>query len=264
MGLESHEVAEMSDSMALASCDQDRLSRIETMWTMIYHAHTDGAPAQGQAQHELLARYGSAILRYLRGAFRDELAAEETYQEFAIRFLRGDYRTAHPDKGRFRGFLKVVLSRLVADHYRKQSRRREAPLESFCQLSDDSEQRRRDVDFLETWRDEMLTQAWRRLADEERRASKPWMTILKLRVENPELRSVELASQLAAIIEEDVTPTRLRVLLHRSRERFANYLIDAVAESIRDDTIAEVEQELAELQLLQYCQSVLEQRKAAA
>lgn len=254
----------MIDSIALPNHDQDRLSRIETVWTMIYHAHTDGAPAQGQAQHELLARYGSAILRYLRGAFRDEMAAEETYQEFAIRFLRGDYRSAHPDKGRFRGFLKVVLSRLVADHYRKQSRRREAPLDTFCSLSDDSDEVRRDAEFLETWRDEMLTQAWRRLAEEEQRSGKPWMTLLKLRVENPEHRSVELAAQLAQILEEDVTPTRLRVLLHRSRERFANYLIDAVAESIRDETIADVEQELAELQLLQYCQSVLEQRKASA
>ncbi len=253
----------MSQCIAFASHDHDRLSGIETVWTMIYHAHTDGAPAQGQAQHELLARYGSAIQRYLRGAFRDEAAAEETYQEFAIRFLRGDYRSAHPDKGRFRGFLKVVLSRLVADHYRKLSRRREAPLEALCELSQQAEDHRRDDDFLETWRDEMLTQAWRRLAEDERRSGKPWMTILKLRVENPELRSVDLAQQLGLLIEEQVTPTRLRVLLHRSRERFANYLIDAVGESIRDQTIAEVEQELAELELLQYCQSVLEQRKAA-
>ena len=255
--------ATMSEASMFSSPDADHLSHIETVWTMIYHAHSD-SPTQGHAQHQLLARYGSAIQRYLRGAFRDDVAAEETYQEFAIRFLRGDYRSAHPDKGRFRAFLKVVLSRLVADHYRKLSRRRETTLESDDCLVDSSDREEiEDAAFRRTWRDEMLTQAWRRLAEEESRSGKPWMTLLKLRVDNPDLRSVELGQKLAKYIGEEISATRLRVLLHRSRERFANYLIDVVSESVPNGSIAEAEQELADLELLQYCQSVLERRKQA-
>ncbi len=242
----------------------DRLSHIETVWTMVFDAHGNGIGDAGRAQHELLGRYGNAILRYLHGAFRDETMAEETFQEFAIRFLRGDYKAAHPDKGCFRGFLKVVLSRLVADHYRTRSRRREATLEPDHVLPDETDSREREKSFQEVWRDELLTKAWQRLAEEQTRTGKPWLTVLRLRVEEPELRSEQLAQRLGALIGQDVTATRLRVWLHRSREKFANYLIDAVAESLSSDDIDDIEQELADLQLLYYCQSVIEHRKTLA
>ena len=74
---------------------------------------------------------------------------------------------------------------------------------------------------------------------------------------------MELGQKLAKYIGEEISATRLRVLLHRSRERFANYLIDVVSESVPNGSIAEAEQELADLELLQYCQSVLERRKQA-
>ncbi|MEM6365126.1 MAG: hypothetical protein AAF745_11905, partial [Planctomycetota bacterium] len=85
-----------------------RLSRIETLWTVVYDAHTGDDQARLNAQHELLARYGEAIQAYLRGAFRDASLAEDAYQSFAVRFLNGEYRSAHESKGRFRSFLKVV------------------------------------------------------------------------------------------------------------------------------------------------------------
>ncbi len=244
----------------------ERLSRIETVWTVVFDAH-GGSTVDGRsrdARHDLLARYGDAIVRYLRGAFRDESAAQDTFQEFAIRLLKGDYKSASPEKGRFRGFLKTILSRLVADHYRKQTRRRESPIEpDFC-LPDPQQQLKRESEFQSVWRDELLTDAWLRLAQEETRTGKPWMTVLRLRVESPQLRSAELADQLGHLIDQEVTATRLRVLLHRSREKFANFLLDSVAESLSlgaDEHLDEVEQELADLELLQYCQSVLELRK---
>lgn len=249
---------------AIAPPTLQRLSHIETVWTMVLDAHDASQPngPSREARHEILARYGDAILRYLRGAFRDEVAAEETFQEFAIRLLQGDYRCANPEKGRFRGFLKVVLSRLVADHYRKQTRRRESPLETSCVIADDKDEQQRELDFQVVWRDDLLTKAWQRLADEETRTGKPWMTVLRLRVESPQLRSTELAERLGELIGAPVTATRLRVLLHRSREKFANHLIAAVSESLSTTDLDDVEQELAELQLLHYCQSMLAQRKS--
>lgn len=251
------------ESIVLPSPGFARLSRIETVWAMIIQAHDNDSVGAVPAQHEMLARYGNAILAYLRGAFRDEVAAEETYQEFAIRWLRGDYHKARPEKGRFRGFLKVVLSRLVADHYRKLSRRRESTLDEDFTCIDESQQGTRDAEFARVWRDQMLTMAWRQLAADEHRTSRPWMTVLRMRVEQPEARSVELAASLSDHLGETVTTTRLRVLLHRSRERFAQYLIDAVADSLDAPDIDEIEQELAELQLLQYCGAMIENRKAA-
>ncbi|MEM9587317.1 MAG: sigma-70 family RNA polymerase sigma factor [Planctomycetota bacterium] len=251
----------MSFALSLDADCCDRLSRIETVWAVIHDAHADGETVRGLAQHELLVRYGEAVRRYLLGALRDDAAAEETFQEFAIRLLRGDYRSANPDKGRFRGFLKVVLSRLVADHYRKLSRRKETTLDAEFDVGDDSEVQDREQAFVNVWRDEMLTQAWEGLANEERRTGKPWMTLLRMRVEHPKLRSIELAQRMEEAASEPFTATRLRVMLHRSREKFAGFLIDAVAQSLSDPHPDAIEEELAELHLLEYCQSVLQQRQ---
>jgi DNA-directed RNA polymerase specialized sigma24 family protein len=241
--------------------DPDRLSQIETLWSMVYRANRPEDDQQGFAQAELLGRYGAAIQRYLHGALRDASAADDLYQEFAVRFLRGDFARAHQEKGRFRGFLKVILGRMVADHFRKNIRHPTHQLDSQILIPDESTQEKRDQEFASVWRDQMLTQAWQKLAEEEQQSGKPWMKVLKFRVDHPTARSAELAELLAAEIGEPVTATRLRVLLHRSREKFADYLISAVAQTLQDDSIDAVEEELAELELLRYCQASINQRR---
>src|SRR5262245_66561631 len=98
-----------------------RLSSIETFWTVLGTAHGDCAEAAAAAQ-QLLQRYTKAVRRYLLGALRDADAADELTQEFALRFMRGDLHRADPEKGRFRDFVKGVLFHLIADHHRKRKR----------------------------------------------------------------------------------------------------------------------------------------------
>lgn len=69
------------------------ISRIPTAWTMVREAHGDHTQVQ-LAQQQLLDRYGGAIKRYALSALRDEDAADEVYQEFALRFVRGDFGNA--------------------------------------------------------------------------------------------------------------------------------------------------------------------------
>ncbi|WP_197356082.1 RNA polymerase sigma factor [Aureliella helgolandensis] len=243
----------------------DRLSQIETLWSMVYHAH-DGVDLERQsAQRELLTRYGTAIQRYLRGAFRDRNAADDAYQEFAVKFLRGDFRNAHEQKGRFRGFLKTVLERLVADHYRKLTRKPavQLDLEAFEPAAATSVEGP-DCEFQTVWRDEMLSRSWRLLAEEEDVSGKPWMTVLRMRVENPQLRSAELAEKLGNVLGEVVTSTRLRVILHRARERFAKHLIQSIADTLSSDSLDEIETELADLELLQYCHAAIDRMRTPA
>ncbi len=241
--------------------EEDRLSQIETLWSVVLDASAQSATGRSQAQQQLLARYGPAIQRYLLGALRDSNAAEDAYQEFAVKFLKGDFRNASPEKGRFRGFLKVVLSRIVADHYRALTRKPAAQLDSEFQVTDPSPNDQWEQEFLTAWRDQMLAEAWNRLGEEELQTQRPWMTILRLRIENPEWSSSQLASELAERIGQPVTAARVRVFLHRAREKFANYLIDAVSDTLRVDSLEEAEEELSELKLLQYCQGALEKRK---
>ena len=102
--------------MTNAEMDQ-RLSRIATHWTVVFQAH-DGNDPTCTARNQLLLRYSGAVYRYLLGAVRDPDAAADLCQEFAVRFLRGDFRRADPGRGRFRDYVKGALVNLANDYYR--------------------------------------------------------------------------------------------------------------------------------------------------
>src|SRR4051812_44626670 len=95
-----------------------RLSRITTLWTVLFQAHQGTARAASLAQQRLFQRYGGAVYRYLLAALRDPDAAEEVAQDFALRFVRGDFKRADPERGRFRDYLRASLIRAVRDYER--------------------------------------------------------------------------------------------------------------------------------------------------
>ena len=106
------------------STPHERLSQISTLWTMLLNAHAEPADAARRARHGLLARYGGAVQRYLLSVVEDEDAATELCQEFAVRFLRGDFHRADPERGRFRNYLKTALIHLIGEYRRERSGRR--------------------------------------------------------------------------------------------------------------------------------------------
>src|SRR5262249_8409202 len=70
------------------------LSQIETHWSAVFLAHRGPRDAAAEAQRALMERYGGAVHRYLLASLRDPEAADDLAQEFALRFLRGDFRRA--------------------------------------------------------------------------------------------------------------------------------------------------------------------------
>ena len=100
-----------------------RLSRIRTQWSLVFNAHQEQADASRADLSRLLARYSGATYRYLLGAVRDPDVADELAQEFALRFVRGDFHRANPQRGRIRDYLKTALINLVNDHHRQQQDR---------------------------------------------------------------------------------------------------------------------------------------------
>ena len=91
------------------------LHRVETSWSLVARTHRGDREAAG----ELLPRYCRAVFRYLVVVVRDEATAEELCQEFAFRFVRGDFRHARPDKGRFRDYVKRSVLNLAEEFRRK-------------------------------------------------------------------------------------------------------------------------------------------------
>lgn len=231
----------------------ERLSRISTMWTLLHQAHAGSADAATAAQRVLMQRYCGAAYRYLLGALRDEDAALDLFQEFALRFIRGDFRRADPERGRFRDYVKTALIHLVSD-YRKSQQSRPGPLPDDVPAPPATDP---EPDFIASWRDELLHRTWESL----REAHPTFHVVLLKQVEDPELPSPQKADQLADQLGEPFTAGQFRVTLHRARERFADLLLKEVAHSLGTPTEAELLAELRELHLLKLCAPAFERRR---
>jgi RNA polymerase sigma factor (sigma-70 family) len=243
--------------------DDSHLSRIQTAWSMVRRAHGDHTAVQS-AQQTLLDRYGGAVRRYALAALRDEDGADDVFQEFALRFVRGDFGKADPQRGRFRAFVKTIVYRLIVDYQRRRKKRlREGPMHSNIAepVLERDEVPMDDAAFRTSWRDEVLARCWLKLADEEQRTGKPHHTVLRYRVDHPDLHSPELAAGLSEKLGKPTAAGAARVLLHRAREAFAELLLDEVMDSLADGSLAEAEDELIELDLLEYCRPALDRRR---
>lgn len=241
----------------------DRLSRIDTMWSMVQQAHRQEATQFAAAQQQMLDRYGGAVRRYALAALRDPEAADEVFQEFALKFVRGDYGQADPSKGRFRSFLKTSVYHLIVDYQRRRGRQQKqaGPLVEDTPDDASSYQAPSDEVFIKSWRADLLARVWQQLEREELTTGKPYHTVLRLRVEHPDIRSPELAERVAEVLKKPMKAGAVRVLLHRAREKFGDLLIDEVANTLTDASADAVEEELIALDLWNYCKPSLERRE---
>jgi RNA polymerase sigma-70 factor (ECF subfamily) len=232
----------------------ERLSRIETQWTALLRAHETDAGGARDARDRLLLRYSGAVYRYLLGAVRDPDAAADLCQEFAVRFLRGDFRRAAPERGRFRNYVKTALVNLVNDHHRA---RRAGPVPLVGDAA--APELPSEADFDGGWRESVLDQTWKALAEE----NPAFHAALRLRIEEPEMQSPEMAERLTAQLGRPMTAENVRKTLQRAHAKFAELLLDRVAESLDEPTPDDLEAELQALDLLRYCRSALEKRRQA-
>ena len=242
---------------------QQHFSQLSTAWTALAQARAGPEDAAAQAAvRYLLDRYGTPVYRYLLGALRSRDAADECYQEFALRLVRGDFKGANPQRGRFRDFLKTSLYHLIVDHQRRQ-RRRPVPLstDAPAPAAADLMAAESDRAFLAAWRAALLERAWQALAEYERQTGQPLYAVLRLRAERPELRSAQLAAERAARQGQPVSDTWVRKRLHFARQKFADLLLAEVSRSLNEPTADDLAEEVRELGLLDYCRAALERRR---
>jgi RNA polymerase sigma-70 factor (ECF subfamily) len=238
----------------------EHLSQIATAWTLLFQAHNAPAEAATAAQQLLLERYSAAVYRYLLGAVRRPDVADDLCQEFALRFVRGDFKRASPEKGRFRQFVKTALYHLVVDYQRSQQRRPVPLRPDSPEPAAEAPEAESDKAFLAIWRAELMSRTWSALAEVERSTSQPLHTVLRFRMDNPDVRSPQMAEQLSARLGKPVTAEWVRKRLFLAREKFTDLLLDEVARSLGDPSADEVEQELIDLGLFDYCRAALERR----
>jgi RNA polymerase sigma-70 factor (ECF subfamily) len=235
------------------------LSQIETRWTELFQAHLGPPDAAAPAQAALMLRYAGAVLRYLVKATGDPHLAEDLAQDFAVRFLRGDFRHADPSKGRFRNFVKRAVLNLMVDHHRRR-RSRPHPLEEGVPepAVPGADPAAIDRTFLDSWREQVMAHAWDALAEQERRAGQFYHTVLRFRADHPDLHSPRMAEILSERLGRPVTAVWVRQVLFQARERFVDLVIAEVARTLKVPSREGIEQELIALDLLEYCRSGLE------
>jgi RNA polymerase sigma-70 factor (ECF subfamily) len=235
-----------------------RLSQLETLWSQVRLAHQGPDEARAAAQARLLERYARPAYRYLLGALHDPEAAGDLAQEFAVRFLKGDFHRADQQCGRFRDYVKKALSHLVARHFRRRLDAGPLPDDLEAPAAAPAGLEAADREFLRAWREELLNRAWAALARVEEETGRPVYLVLRLAFDHPELRSPQRAAELGARLGRPVTAVAERQALHRAREKFAELLLDEVAQTLDEPGADRLTEELIHLDLLRYCGPALE------
>ncbi len=202
---------------------------------------------------KLVERYQGVAYRYLVGALRDEDAAEEVFQVFALRLLQGKFRGVDATKGRFRDYLRTALSRMVSEYYRLKQRKREFSLEVDVEQMLPYEPSIEDETFIRNWRKELLRKARSRLHQIEQDEGKPHYSVIRERANNPDASSDALASRLSEILGRDISPANARKMVQRAREELVSLVIDEVGRSIESEDKADIENELIALGLHSFC-----------
>lgn len=241
---------------------QKHLSQISTQWTLLADAH-DPVQESGNALAKIVARYQTAVYRYLLASVRDPEAADELFQEFALRLVRGEFGKADAQRGRFRDYVKTALINLVINYHKKKNRQ-PVPIADEAEVAAEArEDFDSDKEFLEDWRKALLDRAWESLAATQDAKGPPFYAALRFRSEHPELSGAELTARLVAELKpaEPFTEAGLRKILQRAREKFTDLLVDEVARSLQTSSVEDIEQELIDLGLQLYCRKALDRRR---
>jgi RNA polymerase sigma-70 factor (ECF subfamily) len=237
---------------------RQRLSAISTQWTTLLKAHGGSTETVSEAQRRLMERYHGAVFRYFLGAVRDPDAAAELTQEFALRFVRGDFRRADRERGRFRDYLKTALVHMATDHFRnKLAAPRQLGTDPLGQFAPAEQSLDGDAEFLKSWREEFLDRTWRALAE----VNSMYHAVLLHRVENPDTPSAQVAAELSAQLQRPLNAAVVRKAVQRGHEKFSDLLLREIGESLGTEEPAALREELIALDLLKYCRSALERRE---
>jgi RNA polymerase sigma factor (sigma-70 family) len=230
---------------------------VETAWSQILLGRGQGDAAQ-RARAELLVRYHEVVYRYFRAKLPDnEHLAQELYSNFTLRLLETDalIKSADPQRGPFRRYLRRALRNMVRDHFRRARTSKVEPLPD-----DVADEAAGDDDFAREWRQELLNHAWKALLDHDRAAGSRHYEVLRFQSDNPELKPEEMVERLGALLGKTLTSEAARQARHRARFRFGQLLLAEVERSLQEPTEEELEQELADLELLAYCKQALKER----
>jgi hypothetical protein len=154
---------------------------------------------------------------------------------------------------RSRDYVKRAVQNLIKDHYRRKRPTISLDANTPEPAADDGGMADFDAQFIESWRKDLLERAWKSLEELQSSSGQPYHTVLRSKVDNPDLPSPELAGKLSASLKRPISAGALRQALGRSRRKFVGYVITEVCASLDHPTEEDLEEELIDLNLIHYC-----------
>jgi DNA-directed RNA polymerase specialized sigma24 family protein len=244
-----------------------------TSWTQLWKAHHGAAEEKAQARAALVERYQGFVRAVLGRAFRRHPRAaelvDECEQECWTRLLEGRFQPVvdHKQEGddsrpAFRPYLQKVLSNLVSDHWRRIAR---APV-GLGEFDPEAPEPVSEAESRSLYAQQLLGSLLGEMASQDARTGREFSRVLLAKRDHPDASLEELARRLS-------TPGQTRsqrwvgTTLHRARNRLCELLRQRIAEELqppadreaaapgRVPTEADVDEELAALGLLKFCQS---------
>ncbi len=224
-----------------------------THWTLVWQAAHEDSHGGRSALEELIRRYWYPLYGFARRRGMSREDAEDATQEFLSRVVHGDLlRSADPTKGKFRTYLLVAWKRFLVDEFRKQrSLRRGGDLQKLALDFGSGEERwlelkSREPDpdrwFALSWADTLLDEVRQRLrAAYASRDREVVCAVLISRL--TESLTKDDYDQLGS--ELSLSPSAVKVALHRLRQRFGQTLREVILETLDDP--AEIDAEITEL-----------------
>jgi len=237
----------MNDDSTPAGAIPEKLDRISTRWSAVHDPN------------HFLIRYADAVLGYLNALLRNAQDAEDVSQEFFVRVVERGFERAHPDRGRFRDYLKTAVRNAATSHLRRLQRSPAlvdpSQIESVLPAESDSEA---DREWVADWQRCLMDRAWRALESHQHRSpGNLYWTVLRVSVDHGDEDSTSLATRAAAIAGRPLRADAFRQQLSRARRMFAELLLREVAQTLEDPTPVEIEEELVETGLIQHVKPFL-------
>jgi RNA polymerase sigma-70 factor (ECF subfamily) len=222
--------------------ERDVLDQISTRWPLI------------SEPRKFVLRYATAIRRYLGAILRDDFAVDEVTQELMVRLLEKPIVPTQITRGRFRDYLKVMVRNTALTWLRREKNRAPASSDLLDTTPDrhDDPQTKAEKHWNEEWKRCLLERVFDDLDLHERENPQSRChRVMKLTIElGDEYDSTELASKLSKEVGETIKPEAFRKQVSRAKRLFVRYLLREVARTLEQVSIAALEEELADLELL--------------
>lgn len=222
---------------------QSRIDRITTQWSVVK-----------DTSHFAL-RYAPAIRNYIASLASNPSDIEDILQNFLFRVVKNGFHRERIDEGKFRYYLKSAVRNAVRSHYR----RKQVDLDQGDLFRDLASPESDGEDpWTAEWRECLLDRTWQALERYES-DSAPHLSysILKLAVDHPAESSPQLAARASELAGRQISDAAYRQQLHRTRKRFAEFLVDEVAATIERPGSGDIESELVDLGLIGYVRGFL-------